>query len=111
MAACQCRVKKSQAAAWAAAETAHASHAADWKQAHEILCALDKSSTTCNVPTCPTVNKPTVAAGVADANCRPTQTPAPTLPTQTPAPTLCDPNRGALVPCSETTQVGFFLEK
>jgi hypothetical protein len=43
-------------------------------QAHEIKCALDTASTTCNVPTCPTVNKPTVAAGVADATCRPTQT-------------------------------------
>ena len=68
-AACQCRVKKSNAVAWAAAETAHASHAADWKQAHEIKCALDTASSTCNVPTCPTVNKPTVAAGVADATC------------------------------------------
>merc|ERR1711865_1359751 len=51
----------------AAASTATAAHAADWKQAHELICALDKT-TTCTVPTCPTVTQPTLAAGVATAD-------------------------------------------
>merc|ERR1712195_439557 len=65
---CLCRVKAAQTAAWTAASTTIASHAADWKQAHEIVCALDKS-TTCTVPTCPAVTKPALAAGVANAEC------------------------------------------
>jgi len=64
--ACLCRVKAAQTEAWTAASTTIASHAADWKQAHEIVCALDKS-TTCTVPACPAVTKPAVAAGVANA--------------------------------------------
>merc|ERR1740130_1843244 len=60
--ACLCRVKKAQKAAWAAASDTTASHAADWKQAHEIVCALDKS-TTCTVPACPAVTQPAVADG------------------------------------------------
>merc|ERR1712166_621959 len=35
MSGCLCNAHKKQTAAWAAATTAHASHAADWKQAHE----------------------------------------------------------------------------
>merc|ERR1712086_587571 len=65
---CLCRIQKEQKAAWAAASTATAVHAADWKQAHEVICALDIAST-CNVPTCPTVTQPTLAAGVANAPC------------------------------------------
>merc|ERR1712086_39004 len=60
---CLCRVYTEQTDAWDSASTATASHAADWKQAHELLCALDQA-TTCTVPTCPTVSKPTVASGV-----------------------------------------------
>merc|ERR1712086_399042 len=60
---CLCRVYQEQTEAWDSASTATASHAADWKQAHELLCALDQA-TTCTVPTCPTVSKPTVASGV-----------------------------------------------
>jgi len=66
--ACLCRVNKEQKAAWAAASTTIASHAADWKQAHEIVCALDKI-TTCTVPTCPAVTQPALANGVANARC------------------------------------------
>ena len=66
MSECHCRVQQGQAAAWTAAGTA--SHAADWKQAHEVLCALDQTST-CTVPTCPAVTQPTLAAGVADETC------------------------------------------
>ena len=64
---CLCRVHKEQKAAMAAASTTTASHATDWKQAHELICALDKT-TTCTVPTCPTVTQSTVAAGVANAD-------------------------------------------
>merc|ERR1711865_1288696 len=49
MSECHCRVQREQAAAWTAAGTATASHVADWKQAHEVLCALDQTST-CTVP-------------------------------------------------------------
>merc|ERR1712166_461992 len=64
---CLCRVHKEQTDAWAAASTATASHAADWKQAHELVCALDQT-TTCQYDACPTVSKPTVANGVANAD-------------------------------------------
>ena len=68
MSECHCRVQQEQAAAWTAAGTATTSHVADWKQAHEVLCALDQTST-CTVPTCPAVTQPTLAAGVADEDC------------------------------------------
>merc|ERR1712166_1033788 len=68
MSECHCRVQQERAAAWTAAGTATASHVADWKQAHEVLCALDQTST-CTVPTCPAVTQPTLAAGVADEDC------------------------------------------
>jgi hypothetical protein len=90
MSGCLCSAHKAQKAAWAAVSTATDSHAADWKQAHDVICALDKTAT-CNVPTCPTVTQPTLAAGVANANsvhCTPEPTTAPTT-----APTTCDANR------------------
>merc|ERR1711865_1014249 len=59
---CLCRVYQEQTEAWDSASTATASHAADWKQAHELLCALDQA-TTCTVPTRPTVSKPTTHRG------------------------------------------------
>merc|ERR1712166_1652187 len=59
MSECHCRVQAEQAAAWTAAGTATAAHVADWKQAHEVLCALDQT-TTCTVPTCPAVTQPTL---------------------------------------------------
>jgi hypothetical protein len=90
MSACLCRVHHEQNAAWSAATSATASHAADWKQAHEVVCALDQT-TTCTVPTCPTVTQPTVAAGVANADaehCTSTPTTAPTTAPTTGAPTV-----------------------
>ena len=72
---CHCRVQAEQAAAWTAAQAATASHAADWKQAHEILCALDQSAAAgsgqdeCEIPTLAEVTQPTLAAGVADEDC------------------------------------------
>merc|ERR1712166_1043510 len=82
MSACLCRVHHEQNAAWSAATSETASHVADWKQAHEVVCALDQT-TTCTVPTCPTVTQPTVATGVANADsehCTTAPTPAPTPP-------------------------------
>ena len=110
MSGCLCRAHKAQTAGWAAATTAHASHAADWKQAHEILCALDSASTTCNVPTCPVVTKPAVATGVENAvqnHCTeaPTATPTATPTTATPttaAPTVTDAPTGT--PTATPTQ-------
>merc|ERR1712195_469761 len=58
MSSCHCRVQQEQAAAWKAASSATAANAADWKQAHEVLCAVDKTAT-CIVPTCPAVTQPT----------------------------------------------------
>merc|ERR1711865_417734 len=68
MSECHCRVQREQAAAWTAAGTATASHVADWKQAHEVLCALDQT-TTCTVPTCPAVTQPAAANGVDAEDC------------------------------------------
>merc|ERR1711957_91650 len=86
MSGCLCRIHKEQAAAWASVSTATAAHAADWKQAHEVICSLDQT-TTCTIPTCPTVTQPTVAAGVATADSEHC------TPEPTPAPTTCDPYR------------------
>ena len=80
---CLCRVHKAQTAAWASASTATAAHATDWKQAHEVACALDKT-TTCTVPTCPAVTKPTVADGVANADSEHCTTAPTKSPTKTP---------------------------
>ena len=78
MDACLCRVKSEQATAWENAGTSSAANAVEWKKSHEIICALDQT-TSCTVPTCPTVTQPQVAAGVADATCgTPAPTPAPT---------------------------------
>merc|ERR1711957_938081 len=66
---CQCGAKKSHANAWAKVQEGHASHAADWKQANEILCTLNAQSTACNSLPLPAVTKPALAAGVADATC------------------------------------------
>merc|ERR1712195_241418 len=86
MSGCLCRVHHEQNAAWSAATSDTASHAADWKQAHEVVCALDQT-TTWAVPTCPTVTKPTVANGVANADSEHCTT-APTMsPTKTPTKT------------------------
>jgi len=66
--ACHCRVQHEQAAAWTAASAATAAHAADWKQAHEVVCAIDQTST-CTVPTCPEVTKPTLSSDVSGEEC------------------------------------------
>jgi len=76
MSECHCRVQQERAAAWAAAGTATASHVADWKQAHEVLCALDQT-TPCTVPTCPAVTQPAAASGVDAEDCSVTEESAP----------------------------------
>merc|ERR1712195_245746 len=83
MSECHCRVQQERAAAWTAAGTATASHVADWKQAHEVLCALDQT-TTCTVPTCPAVTQPAAANGVADEDCSTEPTATEKYPTQWP---------------------------
>ena len=45
MSSCHCRVQAEQADAWKAASGSKEANAADWKQAHEVLCALDKTTT------------------------------------------------------------------
>merc|ERR1711865_81160 len=80
---CQCAAKKSQADAWTAVQEGHASHAADWKQANEILCTLNAQSTACNNLPCPAVTKPALAAGVADADCTEATTATPPAATPT----------------------------
>jgi len=91
---CLCRVHQEQAAAQIAAQTATTAHADDWKQAQEVLCAVDQT-TPCPMPPCPTVTQPTLAAGVANADtqhCTPAPTTEPTAsptaePTATPTAT------------------------
>merc|ERR1712195_47917 len=71
----------------ASSAEATATHATDWKASHEVICALEKT-TTCDVPTCPTVTPPTLADGVANADtqhCTPEPTTSPTRsPTRSP---------------------------
>jgi len=105
---CLCRAHKAQTKAWTAATTAHASHAADWKQAQEILCALDSVSTSCNYDACPTVTKPRVADGVENADqnhCTEAPTATPTATPTTPAP-IYQAMTGGLVGCDTFTGLG-----
>merc|ERR1712166_1673244 len=67
--ACHCRVKKEQAEAWTAASKATAAHAADWKQAHEVICALDKKIPCDTVPDCPAVEQVTLSSDVSSEDC------------------------------------------
>jgi len=92
MSSCHCRVQAEQAKAWKAASGSKEANAADWKQAHEVLCTLDKTTTSestndedeasdeaaitdmmlqsgCDYDACPTVSQPTVASGVAEEDC------------------------------------------
>merc|ERR1711865_583492 len=68
------------------AQTALDAAVAEWKKAHEVLCALDQT-TTCTVPTCPAVTQPTLAAGVADEVCSHAPSISPSTAPTTPAPT------------------------
>merc|ERR1712195_452047 len=84
---CLCRVHQEQAAAQVAVQAATATNAADWKRAHEVLCAVEQTAP-CPVPSCPTVEQPTLADGVDNADtqhCTAAPTAEPTdEPTATP---------------------------
>merc|ERR1712195_391398 len=74
---CLCRVHQEQAAAQVAAQTATTAHADDWKQAQEVLCAVDQT-TPCPMPPCPTVAQPTAtptASPTPDPTANPTKHP------------------------------------
>merc|ERR1740117_159420 len=86
---CNCRVQFEQAAAWTAAQAATVAHAADWKQANEVHCAVAQAGS-CHYAACPTVTQPTLANGVAEEYCTTAPTQAPS-DAPTPAPT---PNGG-----------------
>jgi len=75
---CHCRVQKGQAEAWKAASTATAAHAADWKQAHEVVCALDQATPCEEVADCPVVEQSTLSKDVSNEDCTQAQTDAPT---------------------------------
>merc|ERR1712028_180331 len=82
---CNCRVQFEQAAAWTAAQAATVAHAADWKQANEVHCAVAQAGS-CHYAACPTVTQPTLANGVAEEYCTTAPTQAPS-DAPTPAPT------------------------
>jgi len=78
---CLCRVHQEQAAAQVAVQAATATNAADWKQAHEVLCAVEQTAP-CPVPSCPTVEQPKLADGVDNADtqhCTAAPTAEPTM--------------------------------
>ena len=67
---CHCRVSSQQTEGWAGAQRATSTHEVEWKKAHEVLCALHKSSTSCVVATLSTLTQPTVADGVNEEQCK-----------------------------------------
>merc|ERR1712166_153400 len=75
--ACHCGVKKEQAQAWTAASEATAAHAADWKQAHEVICALDPTISFDELPDCPAVEQVTLSNDVSNEKCTQAQIDAP----------------------------------
>jgi len=75
--ACHCGVKKEQAQAWTAASEATAAHAADWKQAHEVICALDPTISCDELPDCPAVEQVTLSNDVSNEKCTQAQIDAP----------------------------------
>ena len=84
---CLCRVQKDQAEAWTAASEIQEPNAADWKQAYEVICALNQKTTTCDVPTCPALEEPTLSNDVSSEDCTQAQTDEPTAePTAEPTP-------------------------
>jgi len=87
---CNCRVQHEQAEAWTAASAEVTGHAALWKQANEVLCALGQNggADNCQYDACPTFTQPTTAAGVADEDCANWSPPtdAPVVVEETPPP-------------------------
>jgi len=92
---CLCRVQKDQAEAWTAASGTKEENAADWKQAYEVICALDQKTISCDVPKCPALEEPTLSNDVSSEDCTQAQTDAPTAePTAEPtaAASTCAPD-------------------
>merc|ERR1712166_1691110 len=92
---CLCRVQKEQAEAWTAASGTKEKNAADWKQAYEVICALDQKTISCDVPKCPALEEPTLSNDVSSEDCTQAQTDAPTAePTTEPtaAASTCAPD-------------------
>merc|ERR1712166_1614716 len=88
---CLCRVQKGQAEAWTAASGTKEENAADWKQAYEVICALDQKTISCDVPKCPALEEPTLSNDVSSEDCTQAQTDAPTAE-PTAAASTCAPD-------------------
>merc|ERR1712046_20202 len=73
---CHCTAQAALATSIQTNTANNAQNAADWNQAHQLLCVL-ANQTVCNVPPVPVVQVPTAPPAVADANCA-GATPAPT---------------------------------
>merc|ERR1712166_1262945 len=84
---CLCDTHQRQTKIQAAQEKATLTHQSEWTRAHEVLCAL-KQTPECDMPPCPTVERRTLADGVAEAkeaHCTRAPTKSPTKsPTQSP---------------------------
>merc|ERR1712166_1668463 len=84
---CLCDTHQRQTQIQAAQEKATSTHESEWTRAHEVLCAL-KQTPECDISPCPTVERRTLADGVAEAKealCKEAQADAPTKsPTQSP---------------------------
>jgi len=84
---CLCDTHQRQTKIQAAQEKATSTHQSEWTRAHEVLCAL-KQTPECDIPPCPTVERRTLAEGVAEAkeaHCTRAPTKSPTKsPTKRP---------------------------
>ena len=69
MSSCHCRVQAEQAKAWKAASGSKEANAADWKQAHEVICALDPTISCDELPDCPAVEQVTLSNDVSNEKC------------------------------------------
>merc|ERR1712166_1397302 len=64
---CLCDTHQRQTKIQAAQEEATLTHQSEWTRAHEVVCAL-KQTPECDIPPCPAVTQPPLAAGVANAD-------------------------------------------
>merc|ERR1712166_744432 len=107
---CLCDTHQRQTEIQAAKEEATSTHQSEWTRAHKVLCAL-KQTPECDIPPCPTVTQPTLAAGVANADtqhCTAAPTAEPTA-----APTTLADREEALRDCNavsagDTSKTVFF---
>jgi len=67
---CECNTKKEHEDAWTAANADNEANQAAWTQAHHMICvAKDVTYETCEVPPCPTVERPHICSECATADC------------------------------------------